>query len=72
MFSKFIAGSIITAAFLFAGAYASDQPAVPGEKVDNGLGSMPPYSEWKSHPELAHMVSPEMAPAVMVVAKKIK
>ena len=70
MYSKFVAGSVVTAAFLFAGAYASDQPAMPGEKLDSGLGALPPYSEWSKHPELAHMVVPEMAPAVMVVAKK--
>ena len=71
MYSKFVAGSIITATFLFAGAYAADQP-LPGEKTDSGLGALPPYSEWRNHPELAHMASPEMGPAVMVVARKIK
>jgi len=72
MYSKFIAGSIISAAFLFAGAYASDQPAMPGAKLDNGLGALPPYGEWSKHPELAHMAAPETAPAVMVVARKNK
>ena len=70
MYSKFIAGSVIAAAFLFAGAYASDQPAIPGEKLDSGLGALPPYGEWKSHPELAHLVVPAAAaPARLAAAR---
>src|SRR5262245_66617732 len=72
MYSKVIAGSIITAAFLFAGAAASDQPAMPGEKLDSGLGALPPYGEWSKHPELAPLVAMETAPAVMTVARKSK
>ena len=70
MYSKFIAGSVIAAAFLFAGAAAPDQPALPGEKLDSGLGELPSYSEWGKHPELAQMFVPETGPALAVVAKK--
>jgi hypothetical protein len=70
MYSKFIAGSVIAVSFLFAGAAASDQPTMSGEKLDSGLGALPPYGEWHKHPELAHMVAPEMGPAVKVVARK--
>ena len=73
MYSKFIAGSIITAAFFFAGAYAADQPATPGEKIESGVGALPPYGGRSKHPDVTHMVIPdEMAPAVMVVARKSK
>ena len=70
MYSKFIAGSIITASFLFAGAAASHEPVMASEKLDSGPRSLPPYGERHKNPELTHMVAPEMGPAVMAVVKK--
>lgn len=29
----------------------------PVAKLDNGLGDLPPYSQWKDHPQLAHLVA---------------
>ena len=43
----------IAIALAFGSANASEDPAA---KVDNGLGDLPPYSQWKHHPELARFV----------------
>ena len=37
-------------------ASASEDPAA---KIDNGLGDLPPYSEWKHHPELERFDHPD-------------
>ena len=29
---------------------------VPAAKIDNGLGELPSYGQWQSHPELARFV----------------
>jgi hypothetical protein len=57
MYPKFVAGSIIVGTMLLAGANASDNRfALPGEKLDSGLGALPHYSEWHNVPELSYLV----------------
>jgi len=34
-----------------------DLNAVPGEKLDSGLGNLPRYSQWKGDPELSRFVA---------------
>ena len=64
MYSKFIAGSIIVGTFLFAAAFASAHPsALPGEKLDSGLGQIPHYNEWTQHQDLRHLVVRDAAEA---------
>jgi len=72
MFSKFVAGSIIIGTMLLAGANASDHRfAMAGEKLDNGLGNVPHYSEWKNHPGLSYLVMDETAePARLAAAPR--
>ena len=73
MFSKFIAGAVIVGTFLFAAAFASAHTsALPGEKLDSGLGEMPHYSKWPQHPELSHLVvgAPGMAAPAHVAAAR--
>jgi len=55
---------------LLAGANASDNKfAMPGEKLDSGLGALPHYSEWKHHPDLAYLVVHEAdAPGPLAAA----
>ena len=60
MYPKFVAGAIIVGTMLLAAANASDHRfAMPGEKLDSGLGALPPYGEWKNHPELSYLVAHE-------------
>jgi hypothetical protein len=63
MYSKFVAGGIIVATMLLAAANASDHRfALPGEKLDSGLGALPHYSEWRNHPGLSYLVHEAGAP----------
>jgi hypothetical protein len=47
----------------FGSAHAADEPAA---KIDNGLGELPPYREWKHHPELARFAGADRQAAVAV------
>ncbi len=57
---KSLAASAALALIAAGTACASDHPhAVPGEKLDSGLGSLPPYREWSKHPQLSRFVRKE-------------
>jgi hypothetical protein len=57
---RLLACLIAGTALAFGAAHASEpQPAVPGEKLDSGLGSLPPYGQWHRHPELQRFVVPD-------------
>jgi hypothetical protein len=69
MYPKFVAGAIIVGTMLLAAANASDHRfAMPGEKLDSGLGAVPHYSEWKNHPELSYLVAHEADAAEQLAA----
>jgi hypothetical protein len=69
MHSKFVAGAVIVGTTLLACANASDHRfAMPGEKLDSGLGALPHYSEWKNHPELAYLAHEADAPEQLAAA----
>ena len=37
------------------GAGSALSASIEGEKLDSGLGSLPPYAEWAHHADLQHM-----------------
>jgi hypothetical protein len=53
---------VLVAALAFNFVHA-DESAVPGQKLDNDLGSLPPYSEWRLHPHLKRFVAIETGKA---------
>jgi hypothetical protein len=60
MYPKFVAGAVIVCTMLLACANVSDNRfAMPGEKLDSGLGALPHYSEWQNHPGLSYLVAHE-------------
>ena len=70
MYPKFIAGAIIVGTMLLAGANASDHRfAMPGEKLDSGLGALPHYTEWKDHPGLSYLVAHDTGSPEQVAAR---
>ena len=54
-----LSACLVVATMLVAGAaHARDaKSAVEGEKLDNGLGSLPDFRQWKDHPGLALLVA---------------
>jgi len=60
--SRAIAPALGFALFVAIVAAAFAQPAyvrvhaVPGEKIDSGLGDLPPYSDWSTDPYLRTLV----------------
>ena len=48
----FIVTMTISGTSVGASPTAVKQGAVPGEKLDSGLGKVPHFSEWERHPEL--------------------
>jgi hypothetical protein len=71
MYAKFVAGATIVATMLLAAANASDHRfALPGEKLDSGLGALPHYSEWKDHPGLSYLVHEAPMPGPLAAAPR--
>jgi hypothetical protein len=60
---------LAVAALAFAAAVPAhaESPAprtgVPGEKVDSGLGQLPPFIEWHRHPQLRKLAGRSVARA---------
>lgn len=53
---------VLVAALAFNFVHA-DESAVPGQKLDSDLGSLPPYAEWRLHPHLKRLVVAETGKA---------
>ena len=44
--------------FVGTGSHAAEPVEVAiGQKLDSGLGRLPPYAQWHQHPELRHMAA---------------
>jgi len=54
---------VLLAAAFVAGASAGSPRGVPGEKLDSGLGELPPYAEWAAHPVLVRYTASELEAA---------
>lgn len=52
----------VAALLAIGGVNASE---VPAAKIDSGLGDLPPYGEWKNHPELSRLVERDRSAAVV-------
>ena len=57
-----IASFVVAVQFTSHDARAAGPAEVAsGQKLDSGLGRLPPYAEWNSHPHLRHLVLPQVA-----------
>ena len=62
MLHKTILSLALAASLFFTVAHAVEPAAaVVGEKLDNGLGNLPPYAQWDRHPELRRFAAPALA-----------